>query len=107
MNSRRTIILLVAIVVGAIASFGLLIYVRGLEDSANEDAALTTMWVVTQEIPRGMPGETAISGGFITQQEVPVQFKPSTAVEDPAVELASLVAVTDLPINAPSSRRTS
>ncbi|MEZ5379121.1 MAG: RcpC/CpaB family pilus assembly protein [Acidimicrobiales bacterium] len=100
MNSRRTIILIVAVVVGAIASFGLLNYVRGLETEAQKDAELAEVWVVNQPIARGTPGETAITGDFIVKQQVPVQFIPSTAITDPAVELANLVAVTDLAPNS-------
>ncbi len=100
MNSRRTIILIVAVVVGAIASFGLLNYVRGLESEAQKDAELAEVWVVNQPIPRGTPGETAITGDFIVKQQVPVQFIPSTAITDPTVELAKLVAVTDLAPNS-------
>ena len=100
MNSRRTIILIVAVVVGAIASFGLLNYVRGLETEAQKDAELAEVWVVNQPIARGTPGETAITGDFIVKQQVPVQFIPSTAITDPTVELANLVAVTDLAPNS-------
>ena len=100
MNSRRTIILIVAVVVGAIASFGLLNYVRGLESEAQKDAELAEVWVVNQPIARGTPGETAITGDFIVKQQVPVQFIPSTAITDPSVELANLVAVTDLAPNS-------
>ncbi len=100
MNSRRTIILIVAVVVGAVASFGLLNYVRGLETEAQKDAELAEVWVVNQLIPRGTPGETAITGDFIVKQQVPVQFKPSTAITDPTVELAKLVAVADLAPNS-------
>jgi Flp pilus assembly protein CpaB len=100
-NSRRTIILLVAVVVGAVASFGLLTYVRGVKDSAYEGSQLATVWVVKQPIPKGTTGETALSSGFIAEEQVPIEFQPSTAVKDPSVELANLVAVTDLPANAP------
>lgn len=101
MNSRRTVILLVAIVVGAIASFGLLTYVRGLEGEASKGMDMTEVWVVTAPIPRGTPGEAAISNSFIALRQIPVEFEPATAVIDPNNELANHVAATDIPANTP------
>jgi pilus assembly protein CpaB len=99
-NSRRTVILLVAIVIGALAAFGLLNYVRGLEDSAYEGQQLLEVWVVTEPIPRGTPAEQVIATGLIAKSEVPVDFRPATAIQDPTSELTGLVAITDLPANA-------
>lgn len=97
MNSRRIIILLVAVVIAAVASMGLLSYVRNLETEATDVYQLEEVWVVQDTIPRGTPAQQVISSGLIALQQVPVEFMPASAIKDPAVELAGLVAVTDLP----------
>lgn len=97
MNSRRTVILLIAIVVSAVSALGLSRYVRGLEDDVYGDAALGQAWIVQSQIPKGTPAEQAVGQGLIELTEVPVEFIPSTAIKDPNAELNNLVAVVDLP----------
>lgn len=97
MNSRRTVILLIAIVVSAVSALGLSRYVRGLEDDVYGDAALGEVWIVQSQIPKGTPAEQAIGQGLIELTQVPVEFIPSTAIVDPNAELNNLVAVIDLP----------
>ena len=101
MNSRRTVILIVAVVVGAIASFGLLNYIRNVEGSVYEDAEPETVWVVRRPIAKGTTADQAINQALIYQTDIPASFRPATAIVDPDTELAGLVAVTDLPANAP------
>ncbi len=97
MNSRRTVILLIAIVVSAVSALGLSRYVQGLEDDVYDGAALGNAWIVQSQIPKGTPSEQAVGQGLIELTEVPVEFIPSTAVVDPNAELNNLVAVVDLP----------
>ena len=98
-NSRRTIILLVAVVVGAVAAVGLLNYVRNAETSAGEAGAPVDIWVVKQPIPKGTAAETAIEQELIGQEQIPQRYRAATAVVEPTTELAGLVAVTDLAVN--------
>lgn len=99
MNSRRTIILVVAVVVGAVAAVGLLNYVRNAESNAGEAGTPVDIWVVKQPIPKGTAAETAIEQELITREEIPQKFRAATAVVEPTTELAGLVAVTDLSVN--------
>ena len=99
-NSRRIIILLVAVVIAAAASIGLLSYVKGLEGEAYEGSQLVEVWVVQEGIPKGTPAQQVISSGLIAVEEVPVEFKPLTAISNPNEELAGLVAVTNLAPNS-------
>lgn len=101
MNSRRTLILIVAVVVGAVASFGLLNYIRNVEGSVYDNAEPETVWVVRRPIAKGTTADQAINQGMIFQSEIPASFRPATAIVDPGTELAGLVAVTELPANAP------
>lgn len=99
MSSRRVIILLVAIAVGALSAVGLLFYVRGLESAAEEGQQLKTVWVVQEPIPRGTPAAQVLATGLLVKEEIPVEYFPATAIQDPDTELAGLVAVTELPAN--------
>ena len=80
MSSRRTVILLVAIVVGALAAFLLFNYVQGIEDRANEGAERVQAFRAKNEIPRGTPGETAAEAGDIEQRGVPQDIRPESAI---------------------------
>lgn len=101
MNSRRTVILIVAVVVGGIASFGLLNYIRNVEGAVYDNAEPEQIWVVRRPIPKGTTAEQVINQQLIEPAEIPGDFRPATAIVDPEAELAGLVAVTDLPVNAP------
>lgn len=101
MNSRRTVILVVAVVVGAIASFGLLNYIRNVEGSVYDNAEPEMVWVVQRPIAKGTSIDQVLNQGLIGESEIPASFRPATAIVDPETELAGLVAVTDLPANAP------
>ncbi|MEM7340003.1 MAG: RcpC/CpaB family pilus assembly protein [Actinomycetota bacterium] len=101
MNSRRTIILIVAVAVGLLASFGLVNYVRNVEGAVYDNAEPEIVWAVRRPIAKGTTAEQAISQGLIYETEIPAEFKPATSIEDPSLELAGLVAVTDLPVNSP------
>ena len=99
MDSRRTIILVVAVVVGALAAVGLLNYVRNAESNAGEAGSPVDIWVVKQPIPKGTTAETAIEQQLIGQEEIPQKYRAATAIVEPTTELAGLVAVTDLAVN--------
>ncbi len=97
MGSRRTLIVVVAIVLAALAAATTYVYVRGIEDRAFQGAELVEVFVVSQDIPRGLPGEQA-ANGFIKASKVPRNFFPSNALTalDP---LAGKVALGPLAAN--------
>jgi Flp pilus assembly protein CpaB len=99
-RSRRTLILIVAVVVGALAAFGIYNYVGGLEEQAYDKAERVEVWVVAESIPKGTSAEMAMAQQLIAKRMIPVDFRPATYVSDPTVELTDLVAVTDLPVNS-------
>jgi len=100
-NSRRTVILILAVVLGAFAGLGLWNYVRSVEGGVYDEAQPSKIWVVQEKIPKGTTAEQALAQGQIVESEIPARFRPTTAVVDPAAELGGLVAITDLPINQP------
>ncbi len=95
MSSRRTLILIVAVAIGAVAAFALFNYIGGIEDRANEDAERVEVYVISADVPKGTPAEQAISAGRVSRDKIPREFRPATAVVD-SEQLSNLVAITDL-----------
>lgn len=98
MSSRRTLILIAAIAVGAIAAFALYSWVQGIEDRANEDAERIEVYKVAQDIPKGTPGEQAVADGYVTQSEIPREFLPANYTRDLST-IEGKVALNDLSAN--------
>lgn len=99
MTSRRTVILIVAVVLGAFAALGLLSYVRNAETAGGAGGTAVEVWVAKAPIPKGTPVELAIEQNLLGVEQIAQRLRPATAVVDPATELAGLVAVADLPTN--------
>ncbi|MCP3910128.1 MAG: Flp pilus assembly protein CpaB [Actinomycetia bacterium] len=95
MSSRRTLILIVAVAIGAVAAFALFNYIGGIEDRANENAERVDVLVISADVPKGTPAEQAISAGRVSLDKIPREFRPATAVVD-TEQLSNLVAITDL-----------
>lgn len=98
MSSRRTLILIAAIAIGAIAAFALFNYIDGIEDRANQEAELVDIWKVERDIPKGFPGEQASAEGYIVESQIPRQFLPANSVRN-IEQLEGLVALNDLSAN--------
>ena len=92
MSSRRTIILVAAIVVAALATYVLLNYVRGVEEKAKPNPV--TVYSISEEIKRGMPG-VEVKSTHITKKVIPSEYRPETFIND-LNELDGKVAVIDL-----------
>lgn len=99
MSSRRTLILIGAIVLGVVAALLLFNYVRGIEDRANDNARRVDVYVADRDIPRGVPGETAADDGSIDQSQIPQEFRPASAVTT-TDELQGKVALFDIPASS-------
>ena len=99
MNSRRTIILVVAIAMAGLAAMGLLIYVRGIEDNVYAGRELVTVWVAEGEIPKGASGSDLEDRGLIVEKQIPTEFAPDLKINVPREEIVGLVAVNNIPAN--------
>ncbi len=99
MTSRRTVILIIAVALGAFAALGLLSYVRNAETEVGEAGTPVEVWVAKAPIPKGTPAELAIEQNLIGTEIVAQRLRPATAVVDPTAELGGLVAIADLPAN--------
>ncbi len=101
MNSRRIMILLVAVVAGAMASFAIYTYIGNVRTEATQGADMVEVWRVTEVIPKGTTANEVIERGFIVKDQVEASNRPLTAIDDPMVEIQGLVAVIDIPANVP------
>jgi pilus assembly protein CpaB len=97
-SSRRTLILIAAVVVGAIAAYALFTYVGGIEDEANNNAERVKIFKIVADIPKGTFGDEAFAQGLIEEDVIAKEYKPATAITTPA-QIDGLVAISDLPAN--------
>jgi Flp pilus assembly protein CpaB len=97
-SSRRTLILLAAVVLGVVAAFALYTYVGGIEDRANDRAERVEVFKIDQDIPKGTFGDEAFRQGLIVESQIPREFRPANAITDPA-QIEGLVAVSSLASN--------
>lgn len=78
MSSRRTLILIGAIVIGIFAGVALLNYVRGIEDDIAAEKQSVDVLVATQDIPKGTPASEAVNMMAVAQ--IPLELRPNTFV---------------------------
>jgi pilus assembly protein CpaB len=96
--ARRTVILIAAVVVAAIAAVAVYSYLTTVQDRANKDAKLVKVFVVKKDIAKGLPGEQALDQGFIKPDQINVKFRAATALTDVNV-IRGRVALTNLAAN--------
>ena len=80
MNARRTLIIVIAIAVGAVAAISTVLYVNSVQSRANHNAKLVAVYTIAKDIPKNTTGDTAIAAGLIKKSSIPKQFYPATAV---------------------------
>jgi pilus assembly protein CpaB len=97
-SSRRTLILIAAALVGAIAAYALFTYIGGIEDEANENAERVEIFKIVQDIPKGTFGDEAFLQGFIEKDVIAKEYRPSTAITNES-QIDGLVAISDLAAN--------
>ncbi|MGN6695812.1 MAG: Flp pilus assembly protein CpaB [Aquihabitans sp.] len=96
MSQRRTLILIAAIAIGALASFLVWNYVGGIQDQAYNDAERVKVYLVKAPIPRGTSGQVAAAS--IVEESIPKKFKPANAIVS-LEDIAGRVAKGDLVAN--------
>jgi len=78
--SRRTIALVLAVLLAALATIALISYINGLEDKTLEGQTPEDVFVAKQDIPAGVSGDTASQQGLIEKRTVPQKFVPAGAI---------------------------
>jgi pilus assembly protein CpaB len=94
-NARRTVIVVVAIIVAAVAAFSTYAWLNGVQDRAYKDAKLVRVFKVTKDIEKGTAGEQALQSESIKSDKGPQEFRPATALTDINV-IRGKVALTKL-----------
>jgi pilus assembly protein CpaB len=84
-SARRTLIIIVALAVGAVAAIITVLYVNSAQSRANNNAKLVAVYVIAKDIPKNASGDAAISSGAIQRSSIPRKFYPNTAVTDVSV----------------------
>ena len=98
MSSRRTIIVLAAAALAAVAALATFSWLRGVEARAFDDAVLVRVYVVAADIEAGTSGELALANNQIRESSIPQKFRPDTALTD-LESIAGLIAHNRLAAN--------
>ena len=85
MSSRRTLILIAAVVVGAISAYLVFNYVNSADDRAQGNARKVDVIRIAKDIPKGTTGFEAQSQGMLVTAQIPAEFKPATAIIDSSI----------------------
>ena len=78
--SRRTIALVLAVALAALATIALISYINGVEDRALAGQVSVNVFVAKQDIAAGVTGDTASQQGLIEQTTVPAKVAPEGAI---------------------------
>jgi len=97
-GSRKIMMLVGSILIGAIAGFALLNYVNGVEDNIQAEQARVEVWVVAQDIAAGTTAADVNNTGGLELRQVETQFRPANAVTD-LTQIQGQVAVNTLAAN--------
>jgi pilus assembly protein CpaB len=92
------VILIAAVVVGALAAYSLYSWQNGIQDRAYDHAARVRVYKVAKDIAKGDFGDDAFSKKSIVVDEIPKEFRPATAITDPS-QIRGKVALAPLSAN--------
>lgn len=98
MNTRRTLIIAVALVLGAVAAFGSYSYMNAVEERAYNDAELVKVFKIKKDVPKGLSGDQVIGEERVASDSMPQEFRPGTAITD-INAIRGKVALTNLAAN--------
>ncbi len=100
MSARRTLIIIVAIAIGAVAAVSTVLYVNSVQSRANGNAKMVAVYQIVKDIPAKTTGDTAIAQGLVKKGSIPKQYYPPSAVVD-VNEIKGKVAPYELVPGAP------
>lgn len=92
---RKIVMVVAALLCGALGTALLVRFVQGAESRALEGEQLVEVFVVTEYVPSGTSGSAMIQNGLVEVTEVPEKVRPLGSVVS-AADIADLVADTDL-----------
>ena len=83
MNSRRTIIIVLAVAVAAVAAVANVTYLDNVQNKAYGNAKRVYVYRIKKDIAKGTRGEDAATKGFFEKKQIPQEFRPGNALTDP------------------------
>jgi pilus assembly protein CpaB len=99
-GNRRVLILVVAVALAGLTAFLTFHYANSADERAFKDAQLVEAFVVTKDIPKGLPGEKAIDEGYVGKESIPRKFFPAKGITN-AQALRGQVALAPLSVGEP------
>jgi pilus assembly protein CpaB len=78
--SRRTVALVIALLLAAFATIVLVSYIQGVEHRTNRGQVLVDVFVAKQDIPAGVTGDTLSQQGLIERRSVTTNVRPPGAI---------------------------
>ncbi|MFA5787819.1 MAG: Flp pilus assembly protein CpaB [Actinomycetota bacterium] len=79
--SRRTLAILLAVILAAVAAVALNSYVQGAESRALKGVETVRAYLAKDTIPEGTSGDTAISKGLIAREAIPSKMLAEGAIK--------------------------
>ena len=95
MGNKKIIMLVGSILLGALAGFALLGYVRGVRDEVLDDVSRVPVWVVSGPIAEGTTAATAQQTARLELSEIESSFLPANAITDLA-QIEGQIAASNL-----------
>lgn len=80
MGARRTVIVVGALLVAAVAAFANYAYLQSVQDRANDGAKLVRVFIVAKNIDKGVLGQQAVDARLVRPGEIPRKFRPGSAI---------------------------
>jgi pilus assembly protein CpaB len=94
--NRRILAVVVALVLAAVGTVGVLVYVRTAESRAVAGKQAISVLVVDERIPAGTSGKTIHDKGMAKAVTMPASAVPSDALTEISADLDSLVVTSDI-----------
>jgi pilus assembly protein CpaB len=99
-GNRRVLILVIATALAGLTAFLTFNYANAADERAFKGAELVEVFMVKQDIPKGLPGERALDEGYIGKESIPRKFFPAKAITNPQ-RLRGQVALAGLSAGVP------
>lgn len=75
--------IVLAVVIALVSALLVVSWTKSTRDAAYKGATLVRAYVVKKDMPKGTPGEAAISQQYIAATQVPQDFRPGSAIANP------------------------
>lgn len=95
--TRRSALLIAAIVIAAVGTMLVYLYVKSVQDTAYADQQPVTVLVAKQAVDVGTSGSAAVSSGAFEEKVLPQDAVPADALSNPSGVATNVAVTTILP----------